>query len=173
MAQQYPQRPPLTLRADKRYRATLQMEKGGEIVLDLFAEAAPETVNSFIFLAREGFYDGVTFHRVIPGFMAQGGDPTGTGTGGPGYTLPDEVNAHRHERGVIAMARTSAPHSAGSQFYLTLAPTPHLDGGYTVFGRVQEGLDVLDAIRPRDPRPGAPAGDAIRTITIEEQDAAV
>ena len=158
----------MSLRPGVAYNATIEMAAGGAIVLDLFAEDAPETVNSFVFLAREGYYDGVAFHRVIPGFVAQGGDPTGTGTGGPGYTLPDEVNPHRHEEGVIAMAKTAAPNSAGSQFYLTLARVPHLDGGYTVFGKVREGMDVVRAIAPREPSPGAPPGDAIKRITIGE-----
>ena len=166
MAKQYDHRPPLALEPGKRYSATVEMEKGGTITVDLFAEAAPETVNAFVFLAREGYYDGVTFHRVIPGFMAQGGDPSGSGSGGPGYTLPDEINEHKHEDGMIAMAKTAAPDSAGSQFYFTLAPQPHLDGVHTVFGKVREGLEVVRAITPREPGPSAPPGDAIKTVTI-------
>ena len=168
MAKQYDSRPAMALDDDKAYRATIALEKGGGIVLDLHPEAAPETVNSFVFLAREGYYDGVTFHRVIPGFVAQGGDPTGTGSGGPGYTLPDEVSERTHEAGVISMAKTAEPNSAGSQFYLTLAKAPHLDGTYTVFGTVREGMDVVLGITPREPTPGAEPGDAIRTISIEE-----
>ena len=168
MAKQYDARPAMALDDGNTYRATIALEKGGDIVLDLHPDIAPETVNSFVFLAREGYYDGVTFHRVIPGFVAQGGDPTGTGSGGPGYTLPDEVNDHLHEAGVISMAKTAEPNSAGSQFYLTLAKAPHLDGTYTVFGTVREGMDVVLGITPREPTPGADPGDAIRTISIEE-----
>ena len=168
MAKQYKQRPAMALQPETAYSATITLAKGGEIVLDLYPDAAPETVNSFVFLAREGYYDGVTFHRVIPGFVAQGGDPTGSGSGGPGYTLPDEVNEHQHAEGVISMAKTAAPDSAGSQFYLTLAKVPHLDGTYTVFGKVREGMDVVQGIAPREPAPGAPPGDAIATITIQE-----
>ena len=166
MAQQYPNRPEMALEPGKRYTAMIDMERGGSIVIDLLPDAAPETVNSFVFLAGEGYYDGVTFHRVIPGFVAQGGDPTGSGSGGPGYTLPDEVNEHKHEEGVISMAKTAAPNSAGSQFYLTLAAVPSLDGDYTVFGKVREGMDVVREITPRDPVPGAPPGAAIKTISI-------
>lgn len=166
MAKQYDKRPEMSLEPGRSYSATIEMEEGGAIVVDLFPDAAPETVNSFVFLAREGYYDGVTFHRVISGFMAQGGDPTGTGTGGPGYNVPDEPNEHKHEAGTLAMAKTAAPDSAGSQFYITLAPQPHLDGGYTVFGQVREGLDVVHAIPPRDPAPGAEPGAAIKTVTI-------
>ncbi len=106
------------------------------------------------------------FHRVIPGFVAQGGDPTGTGTGGPGYNVPDEVNDHKHEAGSVAMAKSAAPVSAGSQFYVALDSLPHLDGGYTVFGKVREGLDVVLAIPAREPSPGADPGEAIKTVSI-------
>ena len=169
MAKQYRERPAMALEQGKAYVATLTMATGGEIVIDLFPAAAPETVNSFVFLAREGYHDGLTFHRVIPGFVAQSGDPSGTGSGGPGYTIPDEVNEHTHEAGVIAMAKTAAPNSAGSQFYLTLAEIPHLNGGFTVFGKVCEGMDAVQAISAREPGPGLPPGDAIKTISISEE----
>ena len=168
MAKSYDARPELALDESKSYSATIEMEAGGEIVVDLFADAAPETVNSFIFLAREGYYDGVTFHRIIPGFVAQGGDPTGTGTGGPGYNVPDEVNDNKHVQGALSMAKTAAPDSAGSQFYITLDAVPHLDGGYTVFGQVREGMDVVLAFPARDPSPSAEPGPAIKAISISE-----
>ena len=166
MAKQYDARPPLALEEGKRYSATIELEKGGSFVADLFPDVAPETVNSFVFLAQEGYYNGVTFHRVILGFMAQGGDPTGTGSGGPGYNVPDEVNSNKHTEGTLAMAKTAAPDSAGSQFYVCLADVPHLDGDYSVFGRVREGLDVVHTIRERDPQTDSNVGDAIKTITI-------
>ena len=166
MAKQYDSRPPMALEPGKKYSARIEMEAGGTIVADLFPEAAPETVNSFVFLAGEGYYDGLTFHRVIPGFVAQAGDPTGSGSGGPGYNVPDEVNEHKHEEGVLSMAKTAAPNSAGSQFYITLANVPHLDGGYTVFGKVREGMEVVHAIEPREPTPDAAPGSAIKTIGI-------
>lgn len=166
MAGQYDQRPEMALESGKSYSATVEMENGGSFVIDLFADDAPETVNSFVFLAGEGYYEGIMFHRVIPGFVAQGGDPTGTGTGGPGYTVPDEVNDHKHEAGAVAMAKTAAPDSAGSQFYVALDTLPHLDGGYTVFGKVREGLDVVLAIPAREPSPGADPGEAIKTVSI-------
>ncbi len=166
MAKQYDARPAMALDAGKKYSATIELAKGGSFVADLFPDVAPETVNSFVFLAQEGYYDGVTFHRVIPGFMAQGGDPTGTGTGGPGYNVPDEVNDNKHTEGTLAMAKTAAADSAGSQFFVCLADVSHLDGAYSVFGRVREGLDVVHTIRERDPGNDSDAGDAIKTITI-------
>jgi cyclophilin family peptidyl-prolyl cis-trans isomerase len=111
----------------------------------------------------------VTFHRVIPGFVAQAGDPTGTGSGGPGYTIPDEVNSRKFLDGTLGMAKTSAPNSAGSQWFIDYAPQPNLDGGYTVFGQLVEGRDVLDKITPRDPGRATAPGTRINTITIEEQ----
>lgn len=163
--------PEMVIDAGKQYFATIELEKGGSIRIQLFAQDAPQTVNNFVYLARRGYYDGVTFHRVIPGFVAQGGDPTGTGAGGPGWTIPDEVNQHKHGEGAVAMAKTARPNSAGSQFYITLAPQPMLDGTYTVFGQVVEGMDVVKSITPRDPQqnPSAPPGDRIKTITIEER----
>ena len=121
--------------------AVITMEKGGEINIEFFPEDAPKTVENFVTLAKKGFYDGVTFHRVEPNFVVQGGDPKGNGTGGPGYTIKDEFNKQKHVRGVVAMARTQAPNSAGSQFYITLAPAHFLDNQYTVFGRVTSGMD--------------------------------
>ena len=131
-------------------RATITTPKGA-IVVDLFPAYAPKTVNNFVFLAREGFYDGVVFHRVIPNFMVQGGDPTGTGSGGPGYRFEDEFegNPLRHETGTLSMAN-AGPGTNGSQFFITHAPQPHLDGMHTVFGKVVEGQDIVDALEQGD-----------------------
>lgn len=168
MAKQWDKRPAMALDPNKTYHATLKLAHG-DVKIQLFAKDAPETVNSFVFLSREGYYDGVTFHRVIPGFVAQGGDPSGTGMGGPGYNVPDEVNQNKHgEPGAVAMAKTAAPNSAGSQFYITLAPTPFLDKDYTVFGRVVEGIEAVSKIRPRDPDRDRAPGDAIQGIEISE-----
>jgi cyclophilin family peptidyl-prolyl cis-trans isomerase len=158
----------MSIDVNKKYFATIKMDVG-DIKLELFPKDAPETVNSFVFLARDGFYDGITFHRVIKGFVAQAGDPLGNGTGGPGYTIPDEVNGRKFLDGTMGMAKTSAPNSGGSQFFICFAPQPRLDGGYTVFGQVVEGRDVLDKIAARDPSAGGPPGTAINTILIEEQ----
>ena len=169
--------PAMTIDPNKQYFATIKMDIG-DIKLELFPKEAPRHVNSFVFLSREGYYDGVAFHRVIKGFVAQGGDPTGTGSGGPGYTVPLEVNpARKHLDGSLAAARTQDPNSAGSQFFINYAAQPNLDPGpngpgYTVFGGVVEGRDVLDKITPRDPsKPGADriACTRINTIEIEEQ----
>lgn len=119
----------------------------GSIKIKLLPEVAPNTVANFKVLANNGYYDGIIFHRVIPGFMAQGGDPTGTGTGGPGYKIDAEFNETKHVRGTVAMARTADPNSAGSQFYICFGPQPHLDRQYTVFGQVEEGMDVVDQIK--------------------------
>ncbi len=170
---QYNAPPSMSLDPDKSYGAIVTMAGGGSFKLELFPESAPQTVNSFVFLAREGWYDGVTFHRVLPGFVAQTGDPTGTGVGGPGYTLPDEVDPqYSHaEAGMLSMAKSNAPNSAGSQWYITLADASFLDGTYSIFGRVTEGMDVVMALSPRDPQknPEAPAGDMIETIEIVEE----
>ena len=168
--QQYDSAPPLTIDPDKSYTATLELQKGGEIAIELFAKEAPVTVNNFIFLAREGYYDGVTFHRVIPGFMAQGGDPTGTGRGGPGYTIPDEFSPlRRHDGpGVLSMANVGRPDTGGGQWFITFAATPHLDDAHTVFGQVIEGMDVVNGISTRDPSTATSPGDAISSITIRE-----
>jgi peptidylprolyl isomerase/peptidyl-prolyl cis-trans isomerase B (cyclophilin B) len=144
----------------------------GDFAAQLFAVEAPLTVNNFVFLARQGYYDNTTFHRVLPGFMAQGGDPTGTGAGGPGYTFEDEFTPSlRFDRpGLLAMANRG-PNTNGGQFFITYAPTPHLDGLHTIFGEVVEGMEVLEALTPRDPlsNPGF-SGTALVTIEIIEGD---
>lgn len=153
----------------KAYRAVLETSKG-RLVIDLFADDAPVTVNSFAYLIRHHYYDGIKFHRVIDGFMAQGGDPTGTGTGGPGYKFEDEFSHHRHDgKGVLSMAN-AGPGTNGSQFFITFGPTPHLDGRHTVFGRVVEGLDVLDRLTRIQPgMPGTP--DVIERAYLVEKNA--
>lgn len=168
---QFEAAPPMTIDPDKNYIATIEMENGEEIVIELYPQSAPQTVNNFVFLANEGWYDGVTFHRVIPGFMAQTGDPTGLGIGDPGYSIPDEFDeALTHDGpGIVSMAN-SGPNTGGSQFFITFVPTPHLDGLHAIFGRVIEGMDAVENISPRNPEdPTAPDGDKIVTITIEEQ----
>jgi peptidylprolyl isomerase len=162
--------PPMTIDVEKKYFATFEMEKGGTFVAELYADRAPITVNSFVFLAREGFYDGVTFHRVLEGFMAQGGDPTGTGGGGPGYQFVNEDSDLRFDKaGVLAMANAGRD-TNGSQFFITFVPTPQLDGGYTIFGQVIEGMDVVDGITRRDPNLSPSfTGDVIASITITEE----
>jgi len=162
-----PTPPTGTLDLTKSYTARVKTERG-EMTCELFAADAPLTVENFINLARAGYYDGTTFHRVIPGFMAQGGDPTGTGSGEPGYTFRDEVSSARRHAGpgVLSMAN-SGPGTNGSQFFITYAATPHLDGRHSVFGRITEGMDVLLAIRERDPQRDRNPGDRIDTIEIE------
>ena len=160
--------PAMTIDQNKRYIATIKMDIG-DILLELYPKDAPESVNSFVFLAREGFYDGVTFHRVIPGFMAQAGDPTGTGRGGPGYTIKDEVNTRKFLEGTLGMAKTAAPNSAGSQWFIDYTPQPSLDGKYTVFGQLVGGRDVLNKVAPRDPATATTPGTKINTITIAEE----
>jgi len=151
----------------KHYTARFKTQRG-EIDAELFAADAPKTVENFINLARAGFYDGTTFHRVIPGFMAQAGDPTGTGRGGPGYQFGDEFSSRRHDSaGVLSMAN-AGPGTNGSQFFITYSPTPHLDGKHSVFGRVTSGMDVLTSIRERDPGRDREPGDRIETIEISE-----
>jgi len=147
---QWSQEPVMDIDVDKKYRVSIDTSRG-TIELELYPEHAPRTVNNFVFLVREGFYDGVTFHRVINDFMVQGGDPTGTGTGGPGYRFEDEFDGNplTHERCVISMAN-SGPNTNGSQFFITHLPQPHLDGRHTVFGRVVSGEDVVDAIQQND-----------------------
>lgn len=131
---------------------TLEISELGDIEIELYPEVAPNTVGNFISLVEEGYYDGIIFHRVIPGFMVQGGDPTGTGTGGPGYAIKGEFlqngfpNQLKHDRGVISMARTSAPNSAGSQFFIMVEKSPHLDGAYAGFGQVVKGMEIVDLI---------------------------
>ena len=159
--------PPMTIDANKQYTATIETEKGN-LVLELFAKDVPVTVNNFVFLAREGYYDGSTFHRVIPGFMTQGGDPTGTGRGGPGYKFNDEFTEHTHIAGTLSMAN-AGPNTNGSQFFITYAPQRGLDGKHTVFGQLKEGMDVLESLTPRDPSQNPKfGGDKIIKITIEE-----
>jgi cyclophilin family peptidyl-prolyl cis-trans isomerase len=164
----YDRPPEMALDPDKDYHATLFTERG-TIKIELFAEEAPETVNNFVFLAREGYFDGTTFHRVIEGFMAQGGDPTGTGAGGPGYSIPDEFHPDlRHDRpGVLSMANRG-PNTGGSQFFITHVATPWLDDRHAVFGEVVEGMEVVNAIRERDPQQDPEPGDAIERVEIEE-----
>lgn len=161
--------PEMSIDPEKQYFATLATDKGN-IRIQLFPKEAPQSVNNFVFLARNDFYDGLTFHRVLDGFVAQGGDPQGNGTGGPGYTLPRERNDLRHEAGALAMA-ASAQGVSGSQFYITLAPQPSLDGNYQVFGKVVSGQEIVQALTKRDPDKNARAapGDKILDITIEER----
>lgn len=155
----YASPPPMQLDAAKTYSATLVTAKG-TIELSLDAKAAPTTVNNFVFLAKHKFYDGLIFHRVEPGFVIQGGDPEGNGSGGPGYTIPDEKTGLKHVDGALAMAKTSEPNSAGSQFYITLGAQPSLDASYTVFGQVTSGKDVVAKIA---------VGDKIQSLTITEK----
>lgn len=167
---QYDAPPAMTIDVNKQYLATFKMAKGGEFVAKLFVDKAPITVNNFVFLAREGFYDGTTFHRVLDGFMAQGGDPTGTGMGGPGYQFEDEFSDLTFDKpGLLAMAN-SGPNTNGSQFFITYAPTPHLNGKHTIFGEVIEGMDLVNSITRRDPEQNPDfQGDVIETITITEE----
>jgi peptidyl-prolyl cis-trans isomerase B (cyclophilin B) len=160
-ADYYQQKPDITIDTGKTYRATIQTNRG-DIVVSLDAKAAPEHVNNFIFLSNEGFFDGLIFHRVEPGFVIQGGDPLGAGQGGPGYTIPGEFSL-KHVEGALAMARLADAvnpdrESSGSQFYITLAPTEFLDGEYSVFGKVEEGMDVVRSIQ---------VGDTINQIVVE------
>jgi cyclophilin family peptidyl-prolyl cis-trans isomerase len=162
--------PPMSIDASKQYFATVKMAKGGEFVIQLFPDKAPITVNSFVFLARQGFYNGVTFHRVLDGFMAQGGDPTGTGGGGPGYEFKNENSDLTFDKaGVVAMAN-AGPDTNGSQFFITFGPQPQLNGGYTIFGQVVSGMDVVNGITRRNPddNPTFP-GDAMESVTIQEK----
>ena len=154
----------------KQYIATIQTEKGN-IVMQLFPDKAPLAVNSFVFLARQGWFDGVTFHRMIPGFVAQAGDPSGTGKGNPGYFFNNEISDLKFDKpGMVSMAN-SGPDTNGSQFFITFAPATHLDGGYTIFGQVISGLEVAEKLTPRDPSQGTllPPGDKILSVTIEEK----
>jgi peptidylprolyl isomerase len=162
--------PPMTIDPSKQYFATVKMAKGGEFVIQLFPDKAPIAVNNFVYLAREGFYDGVTFHRVLEGFMAQGGDPEGTGMGGPGYQFVNEYSDLRFDKpGVVAMAN-AGPDTNGSQFFITFAPAPHLDGGFTIFGQVVSGMDVVNGLTRRNPDENPPyPGDAMETVTITEK----
>jgi cyclophilin family peptidyl-prolyl cis-trans isomerase len=165
---QWQSEPEMQLDPTKKYQATLHTSKG-DIIIDLYAKNVPHTVNNFVFLARQGFYDGTIFHRVIADFMAQGGDPTGTGRGGPGYKFRDEFDPKlRHNMpGVLSMAN-AGPNTNGSQFFITHVPTPWLDGKHAVFGQVVGGLDVLFAIPPRDPNLINAPAVTINSIDITE-----
>ena len=170
MAKQWSTAPAMQIDPKKKYKARMETDKG-TMVIELFADKTPKTVNNFVFLAREGYYDGIMFHRVIDNFMVQGGDPTGTGTGGPGYKFGDEFHPSlKHDkRGVLSMAN-AGPGTNGSQFFITHGPTPWLDGKHSVFGQVVEGLDVLMSIPARDPgNRNAPAVKMTR-VTIEESE---
>ncbi len=170
MAKHYDAPPSMVIDPTKRYLATISTDEG-DIVIEFFADKAPRTVNNFVFLARDGYYDGVTFHRVIKGFMAQGGDPTGSGSGGPGYKFADEFHpALKHDGpGTLSMAN-AGPGTNGSQFFITYTGTPHLDGKHTVFGRVIEGMDVVEAIPERDPARASSPGVTMNTVTIREEE---
>ncbi len=160
--------PSMMIDTNKNYTAIIETEKGN-LVLELFAKDVPITVNNFVFLSREGFYDGSTFHRIIPGFMAQGGDPTGTGRGGPGYRFEDEFTTHKHEVGALSMAN-AGPDTNGSQFFITYVPVHQLDGKHSVFGQLTKGMDVLKKLTPRDPSQNPNfVGDKVIRITIEEK----
>ena len=138
----------------------ITLEKGGEIRLEFYPGDAPKTVENFVTLAKKGFYNGLSFHRVVPDFVVQGGCPKGNGTGGPGYQIKAEFNKQKHVRGTLAMARSQDPDSAGSQFYICYGTTPHLDGQYTVFGRVVSGMEHVDRIKQ---------GDKMTSVTITEE----
>lgn len=159
MAKQWNSAPAMQIDPKKQYTATITTNRG-DIVVELAPEHAPKTVNNFVFLAKEGYYDGVAFHRVISNFMIQGGDPTGTGRGGPGYKFEDETrgNPLKHASKVISMAN-AGPNTNGSQFFITHSPQPHLDGKHTVFGKVTQGADIVDAIKQ---------GDTMTKVTISE-----
>lgn len=185
---QYDATPSMTIDTSKNYLATFIMEKGGEFTIELYPKEAPMTVNNFVFLSRDGYYDGITFHRVIKDFMAQAGDPTGTGAGGPGYKFDNEVSPIRRHNtaGSVSMANAGVRDGKGtngSQFFITFIPTPFLDGYnedgtakdcrtescHTVFGRVTDGMDVVNAISIRDPQTASSPGDRIKTIKIIEK----
>lgn len=161
MAKSYPAPPKMSIDTTKKFTATFDTSRG-QIVCDLFAKEAPNTVNNFVFLARDKFYDGTKFHRVIADFMVQGGDPQGTGTGGPGYKFGDEVgksNPHKHQRGSLSMAN-AGPNTNGSQFFITHVKTDWLDGKHTVFGQVRSGQEVVDKVKQ---------GDILKSLTISEE----
>ena len=171
VASQYSE-PPLNIDASKQYFANVKLAKGGEFVIQLYADKAPKTVNSFIFLACKGYFNGITFHRVLEGFMAQGGDPTGSGSGGPGYEFEYEGSDLTFDKaGQVAMANTGpATPTNGSQFFITFGPQEFLNAGYTIFGQVVEGMDVVNNITRRDPDQSPTfAGDAMESVTITEQ----
>lgn len=188
-ANQYTKAPEMTIDHNKKYQAIIEMEKGGKIVIDLLSKEAPVTVNNFVFLAREGYYNGVAFHRVIPNFMAQSGDPTGTGSGGPGYSFDNEFHPDaRHDGpGILSMANRGVVNGMGtngSQFFITYTETSHLDGlnpdgspkncgtpgnsCHSVFGRVTEGMEVVNGISSRDPQSAVGTGEVMKSVTIQE-----
>ena len=156
----------MSIDADRPYSAIVHTERG-DIAFELRPDVAPTAVNNFVFLARDGFYDDTSFHRVIPGFLAQAGDPIGNGRGGPGYRFPDEISETPFVRGTVGMAN-AGPNTNGSQFYILLAEAPQLAGRYTVFGRVTDGLELADALTPRDPSVVTEPGDRIASIEIVE-----
>jgi cyclophilin family peptidyl-prolyl cis-trans isomerase len=164
---QWKEPPKMMIDTNKQYRAIMETEHG-KMVLELFAKDVPKTVNNFVFLATQGYYDNTTFHRVLADFMAQGGDPTGSGSGGPGYGFANEITSHKHVVGSLSMANTGLPNSNGSQFFITFVATPWLDGKHSVFGQLIEGTDVLKQIRLRDPskNPSYP-GDKLLSVKIE------
>lgn len=168
---QYTSCPAVTVQPDRQYIATLHTEKGN-VVIQLFADKAPMTVNSFLFLVREGWYDDITFHRVIPDVFAQTGDPSGTGKGNPGYYVITEIDSALSfdKPGMVAMVN-SGPDTSGSQFFITYAPVPEYNGQYTIFGQVLRGMEILQQLTPRDAQPGVetPPGDRLISITIEEK----
>lgn len=162
MAKNWRTPPEMQIDPKKNYIVTMETDKGN-IEIEMYPQHAPKTVNNFVFLTKEGFYDGIKFHRVISNFVIQGGDPTGTGTGGPGYKFEDETrnNPLKHERGVISMANAGA-NTNGSQFFITHSPQPHLDGKHTVFGKVISGIEIVDQIRQ---------GDKMNKVTVREVEA--
>ncbi len=166
----YASAPEMLIDTEKSYSAVFKLAKGGEFTIQLHADKSPVTVNSFVFLARDGFFDGVTFHRVLDGFMAQGGDPTGTGSGGPGYKFRNEDSDLKFDReGVVAMANAGRD-TNGSQFFITFGPFPHLNGGYTIFGQVVKGMEVVNDLTRRDPQENPKfTGDVIESVTILEE----
>jgi cyclophilin family peptidyl-prolyl cis-trans isomerase len=166
---QYSECPPMTIDPLKQYIATIQTEKG-DIVVELYPDVAPLAVNSFVFLAENGWFDDVTFHRVLPGFVAQSGDPTGTGIGGPGYAFKNETTSDLvFDRGGLLAMANSGPDTNGSQFFITYGPAENLNGSYTIFGEVIEGMDVAEDLTPRDPSQEAdlPPGDKIITVQVD------
>ena len=166
----YDAAPEMKLDSKKEYEAAVKMENWDSFTIQLHPEKAPVTVNSFVFLAREGFFDGVSFHRVLDGFMAQGGDPTGTGSGGPGYQFDNEDSDLMFDKaGVVAMANAGRD-TNGSQFFITFGATPHLNGGYTIFGEVTEGIDTINALTRRDPSKNPDfTGDVMESVSIIEK----
>jgi len=170
MPKQWSTPPAMQIDPKKKYKARMETDKG-TMVIELFADKTPKTVNNFVFLSREGYYDGVIFHRVINDFMVQGGDPTGTGMGGPGYKFGDEFHPSlKHDKqGVLSMAN-AGPGTNGSQFFITHLPTPHLDNRHSVFGQVVEGLDVLMSIPARDPNNRSAPAVKMISVTIEESE---